>query len=214
MQQCTTTPFKAKIFSEDLQKRDALLRRDERFIRTFLYSDCFPLFKSIFDNYDTDCEDVIELMHEIYLLILTPSKTTNRCQLENYRGESSLMSWLKTVTIYFCYRKHELMERMPKYEAIVTIIEEGMEGDDGRNDDIYGSNEIDFDSLNRQDAMRIIGLMPNERYRDIIIKCHLEGMTNTETAKALGMTMKNFYNKHLLAKAQYEQVWRKEAQYV
>ena len=40
---------------------------------------------------------------------------------------------------------------------------------------------------------------------------YLEQKTNEETAEALGMTMDNYYNKHKLAKEQYERVWRKEA---
>lgn len=104
MPQIQTLTFQPKVFTEDLQKRDAFLRRDERFIRKYFYDECFPLFKAIFDNYDTDCNEVIELMNEIYLLIMTPSKTTGKCQLENFRGESSLKSWLKTVTQLFQFR--------------------------------------------------------------------------------------------------------------
>ena len=52
--------------------------------------------------------------------------------------------------------------------------------------------------------------MPNKRYRNIIRLRYLEQKTNEETAEALGMTMDNYYNKHKLAKAQYEKVCRKE----
>ena len=37
--------------------------------------------------------------------------------------------------------------------------------------------------------------------------------TNEETAKELGMSMENYYNKHKLAKEQYERIYRKEVRH-
>ena len=34
---------------------EALLRRDEQITREFFYRKCYPLFKSVYDNYHTDC---------------------------------------------------------------------------------------------------------------------------------------------------------------
>ena len=67
-----------------------------------------------------------------------------------------------------------------------------------------------FSNINRQDAQIIIKQMPNKRYGELIRLRYLELMTNEETAKALGMSMENYYNKHKLAKAQYERIFRKE----
>lgn len=100
---------------------------------------------------------------------------------------------------------------MPKCEPISPFKDDENEESTDRTDSIYGSYDIDFDSLNRQDALAILGLMPNKRYREIITMRYLEQKTNEETAEALGMTMDNYYNKHRLAKEQYERVWRKEA---
>lgn len=202
-----------KIFTEDLLVRDALLRRDGKVTRLFFYQQCYPLFKSIYDNYYTDCACVKEFIDEIYMLTLAPSKTTGKCQLENFRGESTLTSWIKTTCLYYCYNKYELKERMPEYEPISTFKDDDNEESTDRTDAIYGSNEIDFDNLNRQDAMAILNMMPNKRYRNIITIRYLEQKTNEETAEALGMTMGNYYNKHKLAKEQYERVWRKEVQH-
>lgn len=211
MKTCMTSHSQPKIFTEDLLVRDALLRHDGKVTRVFFYQQCYPLFKSIYDNYYTDCACVKEFIDEIYVLALAPSKTTGKCQLENFRGESTLTSWLKTACLYYCYNKYELKERMPKYEPIVSGNDEKDEESTDRTDAIYGSNDIDFDNLNRQDALAILSLMPNKRYRNIITMRYLEQKTNEETAEALGMTMDNYYNKHKLAKEQYERVWRKEA---
>lgn len=40
-----------KIFSEDLQIAKSLIVRDEMVTRKYFYQQCYPLFKSIFDNY-------------------------------------------------------------------------------------------------------------------------------------------------------------------
>ena len=116
MKTCMTSHSQPKIFTEDLLVRDALLRHDGKVTRVFFYQQCYPLFKSIYDNYYTDCACVKEFVDEIYVLALAPSKTTGKCQLENFRGESTLTSWLKTACLYYCYNKYELKERMPKYE--------------------------------------------------------------------------------------------------
>lgn len=52
--------------------------------------------------------------------------------------------------------------------------------------------------------------MPNKRYSELIHLRYLELKTNEETAKELGMSLENYYNKHKLAKEQYERIFRKE----
>ena len=130
--------------------------------------------------------------------------------MENFRGESTLASWIKTACLYYCYKQYEAKEKMPKYERLPSP--DGKDDDD-RNDSIYGSIEIDFSNLNHQDALTILKQMPNKRYSELIRLRYLELKTNEETAKALGMTMDNYYNKHKLAKEQYERIFRKEAQH-
>ena len=180
--------------------------------RQYLYQQCYPLFKSIYDNYYTDCISCKEFIDEIYLVILTPNKSTGKCQLENFKGESTLTSWLKSVCLFYCYDRFEKKERMPKYELL-----QNMNGEDDKSDRleaIYGTIEIDITSLNREDVLIVLGQMPNERYRELIRLRYLEQRTNEETAAELGMTMDNYYNKHKLAKEQYERIARKEEHHV
>ena len=53
---------------------DALLRHDEVLTRDFFYRRCYPLFKSVFDNYCTDSETCQEFISEIYLHIMQPNR--------------------------------------------------------------------------------------------------------------------------------------------
>lgn len=199
-----------KIFEEDLQIAKALINRDEIITRSYFYRHCYPLFKSVFDHYYTDCNNCKEFMDEIYIVVLAPNKKTGKCQMENYRGESSLTSWLKTVCLFYCYKRFEIKGKMPEQEQFIHNNKKNNEDSD-RIDSIYGSIEIDFSNLNYHDAMTIIGQMPNKRYGELIRLRYLELKTNEETAEALGMTMGNYYNKHKLAKEQYERILRKEA---
>lgn len=52
----------------------ALLQRDARVTRDFFYRKCYPLFKSVYDNYHTDCSSCMEFISEIYVHIMTPDK--------------------------------------------------------------------------------------------------------------------------------------------
>ena len=199
-----------KIYHEDLQIAKALIKRDNLVTRKYFYQQCYPLFKSIYDNYYTDCTNCKEFIDEIYIVVLAPSKTTGKCQMENFRGESTLASWIKTACLYYCYKQYEAKEKMPKYERLPNSNAKDNDDDGDRDDEIYGSIEIDFTNLNRQDALIILKQMPNKRYSELIRLRYLELKTNEETAKALGMTMDNYYNKHKLAKEQYERIFRKE----
>ena len=201
-----------RIYFEDLQIAQALIHRDERVTRNYFYRKCYPLFKSIYNSYYTDCAGCKEFMDEIYIIVLAPDRKTGKCQMENFRGESTLASWLKTACLYYCYRKYELKNRMPRYERLIPGNDREKEIDRDRDEEKYGSVEINFNHLNREDALVILKQMPNKRYSEIIRLRYLELLTHEETAKALGMTMENYYNKHKLAKAQYVRIHGKEEQ--
>ena len=99
---------------------------------------------------------------------------------------------------------------MPRKERLPLSNADDDDDAGDRSGSIYGSLEIDFSNINRQDAQIIIKQMPNKRYGELIRLRYLELKTNEETAKELGMSMENYYNKHKLAKEQYERRFRKE----
>lgn len=204
-----------KIFTQDLQIAQSLINKDEMVTRKYFYQQCYPLFKSVFDNYYTDCSTCKEFIDEIYIVVLAPSKASGKCQMENFRGESTLTSWIKTACLYYCYKKYELKQRMPVYEPLPHTVEKE-DGEDGINDrrnDEKLSNPIDFSEMNRADVETLLDLMSNVRYRNIIRLLYLEQKSHKETAEALGMSMDNYYNKRILAEKQFKQVCRKEARH-
>jgi hypothetical protein len=195
-----------KIFTDDIEIAQALINRDNLVTKKYLYIQCYPLFKSIYDKYYTDCTSCKEFIDEIYTLVLSPSKMTGRCQLENFKGESTLAKWLKSACLYYCYAKFD--RKLP-----IADVRSDTDSNSVSNDrfiDISNSINMDFSSIDRADVERILCLMPNIRYRNLIRMRYLEQKSNEETAEALGMSMDNYYNKHKLAKEQYIRIWRKE----
>ena len=150
-------------------------------------------------------------MDEIYVVVLAPSRITGKCQMENFRGESTLKTWLKTACLYYCYGKFK--KKPPIFEPLPRNFDK-KDGDDepisDRKPDEGLSNPIDFSGMNRSDVEALLSLMSNDRYRRLIRLRYLDQLTNEETARELGMSMANYYNVHLRAKAQYDSVCRKE----
>lgn len=201
-----------RLYKEDLDIAKALIQHNERVTRMFFYRQCYPLFKSIYDNYYTDCSAVKEFIDEIYIVVLAPSKITGKCQMENFKGESSLLSWVKSACLYYCYNKYKRKQRIPFVESLPNPNEEKFDEPD-RFIDLGGSSELDFGNMNREDVETILNLMPNSRYSQLIRMRYLDMKSNEETAKSLGVNMDNYYNIHKRAKLQYERVCRKEEYY-
>ena len=201
-----------RIYTEDLRIAKALIAHNEEVTIQYFYRQSYPLFKSIYDNYYTDCTSCREFINEIYVHVMTPDIHTGRCKLEAYRGESTLTNWLKTVCLYYCYRKFELKERSPIKVQLDQLSETDDPGAKHQNIS-YEYDELDISNVNHHDVMTILNMMPNRRYASLIRLRYLEQMSNEETAALLGMSLENYYNKHKLAKAQYEQVLRKEVRH-
>lgn len=183
---------------EDIVK--AILRRDSEVTKYFLYKKCFPLFKSIYDRYYTDCESWDELATEIYVYIMMPGKQTGICKLAAFQFRCTLTEWLKIVSENYC---HHL------YVKKLDLVGE-KSGDSDILNRIEYSLAFDISSLNMLDIKSIIAQMPNHRYRTLIEHRYVNDRSNEETAALMSMTMSNYYNKHKLAKAQFVAALRKE----
>lgn len=185
----------------------AILRRDSDVTKDFLYVRCYPLFKAVFDNYHTDCSSCMEFINEIYIHVMTPDRHDGLCKLQKFRFESSLFTWLKTVCVFYCYKKYK-KKSMMETERISEFFEDG----GVRIDDISESITIE-DALARDDVETILNLMPNRRYSMLIRLKYLEEHSNEDTAAMLGMNMNTFYNKHKLAKEQFVKTLNMEESY-
>jgi len=188
---------------------NAILLRDQRVTQQYLYIKCYPLFKSVYDNYYTDCQSCIEFINEIYVHLLMPNKNTNLCKLQSFQFGSTLTTWLKTVAVYYCYEHYRRKQKVSFMEEKIEA--EGYQSD--RFNQLAASMYIEESIMSRNDLEAILGLMPNKRYSMIIRLRYLEGLSNEETASALQMSMDNYYNKHMRAKKQFNETINKEGRY-
>lgn len=183
----------------------ALLHRDEKVTKEFFYKKCYPLFKSVYDNYHTDCSTCMEFINEIYVHVLTPSKNTGLCKLEHFQFRSTLFTWIKSVCLFYCYKKYERIKKFPTNLSSEENVDESV-----RINGYSESISLDESSLHSNDTEVILRLMPNRRYSQLIRLRYVEGHTNEETARLMGMNMNTFYNKHKMAKEQYVKTLKKE----
>lgn len=199
-----------RIYEDDLRIAESLIKRKKGNAINLFLKKYMPLFEWVHKNWYTACVSKEEFVNEIYLHLFTPDEETGKCNMEKYRGESSLFSWLKVVCLNFSADKYQKKLRMPIFNPIV-IDEEEKNSDNLEG--LWGSSQLDMANIERQDAMAIIEEMPNKRYSKLIRLRYIEELSNEETAKALGMTMKNYYNKHKCAREQFMRVYEKEEQY-
>ena len=174
-----------------------IIKRDAKITCAYFYEKCFPLFKSCYDKYYTDCKTCVEFINQIYLYIITPRRTSGTCPLETFRFRCTLTMWLKITAENYC---KQLFKRKINTSAIPQ----------DRFTPNEDSMEVDLRSIYATDVNKILEMMPNIRYRQLIELRYIKEKTNEETAMALEMTMDNYYNKHKLAKAQFCNILRKE----
>lgn len=121
------------MINNDFELVQALLQHDEVVTREFFYKKCYPLFKSVYDNYHTDCSSCMEFINEIYIHLFSPDKKTGICKLEQFKFQSTLFTWLKTVCLFYCYKR---------YKRKVNVIETYCE-----NSDVGVRNDVDYGSI-------------------------------------------------------------------
>ena len=194
---------------DDRKIVNAILLRDQKVTQQYLYIKCYPLFKSVYDNYYTDCQSCVEFINEIYVHLLVPNKKTDLCKLQSFQFGSTLTTWLKTVAVYYCYEHYRRKQKISFVEEKIEA--EGYQSD--RFNQFAASLYVEESIMNRNDLEAILGLMPNKRYSMIIRLRYLEGLSNEETASALQMSMDNYYNKHMRAKKQFNETVNKEGRY-
>lgn len=181
----------------------AILNRNKEITFLYLYKKCYPIFNSAYRKYYTDCENPIELINEIYVYILTPNKNTGKCKLANFGFRCTLTMWVKIIVENYCRQLYARKKNLP--DDLLDL--------DHRNsskNNSFDFVDVDLNNLNRQDVTRVLDMMPNKRYRQLLIYRYLEEKTNEETAMLLNISMANFYNSHLRAKKEFRNALHKE----
>lgn len=183
---------------DDHQVVEWLLKRVDWATSEFLYGRCYPIFKSLHNRFYSDSPELLDFIHNIYVDIIEPRKKSEKCKLQTFSYKSTLYTWMGVVSIRFCYAKYKVSIQLINLD------------DSDRNSDIPISKPTINDIFDREDLEKILDMMTNDRYRQIIRLHYLDGLSNEETAQKLGMDLPNYYNKHRLAKVQFVKALKKE----
>lgn len=177
----------------------AILQRNKDITYKYFYKKCYPLFKSVYLKYYTDCESCVEFINTIYVLIMTPGKKTGVAPLARFGYRCTLTLWLKLVSENYC--KKMFKRKVNTIPAPETDSEK-----------IYncGHVEIDMGTLNRLDIEKVLNQISPERYRLIIKYIYIDGLSIEEAARELNMSKYNFSNKKILATAKFVTILKKE----
>lgn len=193
-------PILCKIISgwDDHKIVSALLLYQPIPTEEFFYGKCYPIFKCLHSRFSIN-DEIWDFIQDMYLDVIQPRNDGKCCKLKTFQFRCALHNWIGCLSLHYC------IEHFSKRGAVIDFIDIG-DRNEGQKHSLFETISI----MEMYDVEKLIGMMPNERYRNIIRLRYLEGYSNEETAEKLGMEMSNFYNKHLLAKAQYLAVYKQE----
>lgn len=175
-----------------------LLKRIGWATNEFLYGKCYPIFKALYVKFYTDSSDIMDFIHDIYVDIIGDRKRSDTCKLQTFNYQSSLYTWMGVVSSRYCFLKY-------KKQIYTDSLDDG-----DRNFEILVSNPINENIFDRDDLEKIMNMIANDRYRQLIQLRYMQGLSNEETALQLNMSMDVYYNKHRLAKVRFVSALKKE----
>lgn len=155
-----------------------LIDRDNRITEQFFYVNCRPLLMSIMRlvfSYPVEYDEMVSELYD-YLMINDSER------LRKFQFRSSVYQWMKVVaTRFFIHKRDELIDDTTKEPPY----------DRHENDDIDDSTRR---VALRIDVARMLSLMENQRYADVLRHLVLQDEDPECYARSLGVTVDNLYN--------------------
>lgn len=155
-----------------------LKNRDNRLTYRFFYKECYFLLNNIKYSLYKGKVGYDELVNELYLEL----SVDNWKKLDSFSGVNGchLKTWLSIVSWHFFYKKKiALMEKSFEEEPIMTCKK---------------SYNTELDMEIALDVRRVMSLMKNERYANILRLMLIEGYSPEEVARKWNKTIDNIYN--------------------
>ena len=180
----------------DQEILQGLIAHDEKITRYFFFNKCQPIFFHVLNKIFDSKADYDELVNELYAHLMADDAR----RLRMFEGRSNIYVWLSSVAKNF-FRDKKNRER---------VIE------NGHDDSLYNeARKLADDSPDQPDKkqeeedMRVAAILDqidNERYRLVIEKHVLEGMSLDELEKLTGISKANLYNIKKRALTKLEQI--------
>lgn len=182
----------------DQEILQGLIAHDDKITSYFFFTRCQPLFYGIISDIFDHKADYDELVNELYAHLMSD----NARRLRMFEGRSNIYSWLKSVARNFFLDKKN-RERVIEKQHDDSLYNEGRK--------IIDDNPDQPDKKQEEEDMRVAAILDqieNERYRFIIEKHVLEGMSFDELEKLTGISKANLYNIKMRALKKLEQIMK------
>lgn len=155
-----------------------LIARDNRVTEQFFYVRCRPLLKSIMRLVFGRPVEYDEMVSELYDYLMTDDCS----KLRRFQYRSSIYQWMKVVATRFFIRHRDRMIENASNELPYV-----------READNEAVDTADIIS-DRIDVAKLLRLMDNRRYADVIQNLVLDDVAPERYALQIGVTVDNLYN--------------------
>lgn len=169
-----------------------LIARNDDITEDFFFHRCQPLIYAIISELYPSGADYDELVNELYLHLMA----NDARRLRMYKGRSSIYYWLKTVARNFFMDKKN-HERVIENESGDRLLEKAK---NVITDNSEGEAEMD--------VVTLLDHLDNEKYRMVIKKHVIEGMSFDDLEKETGIKKANLYNIKMRALKALEKIAR------
>lgn len=185
-----------RILMNDQTIVEALLQHDPFVTKLFFYRNCRPLFTSLAARLSEGGKqwEYDEIVSEIYALLMEDDGR----RLRTFGFTCSLYQWIKVVALHhLTAHGNVVIDSCPRtslyYQAdSIGYNQTGATGDYA-TDSSYTAESHEAQEAGT-DIERLLRLMPNTRYAEVIRKLTIEGYSNEELAREMNIKASNLYN--------------------
>jgi RNA polymerase sigma factor (sigma-70 family) len=169
-----------------------LIARDQCITQEFFFTRCQPLIFALISKFYPEGADYDELVNDLYLHLME----NDAKRLRQYEGRSSIYQWLKKVARNFFLDKRN-RERIIENEPEDRLL---IKAKDATTDPSAQEAVMD--------VAAILDQIENEKYRLVLQKHVIEGMSFDELEKITGIKKANLYNIKMRAMRAMEKIAR------
>lgn len=192
-------PFAHIAKMPDIRLVPKIKEKVERETVEFFYGMAAPIFMKLFENYYTDCDNVIEFIDDFYVDIMSVRQSVNTRKIDVYSFNCRFKNWIAKIALTYCFDRFAINEKRKEMLNSYTV---------SAPEPALRQNIV---SLDKRDVDTLLSLMPNPNYSKLIRLVYVDGLSLHEAASMLDVKMGKFFNMHRRAKLQYTQIYNKEA---